>query len=219
MSSHDAYLHVDAAQGYAKVPGIEHSRVDLISMSGHKLFAPMGIGALIGRRRKWNRPPLTPLMYGGGQERGLRPGTLAVPLIAGLGVACERASRERVSRMEKCLALAKSLSRHLKGTVAQPVGDASKRAPWVTGLRLASVDSEAALLSLRGFAVSNGAACTSSKYEESHVLRAMSAIDKGDGYIRVSWSHQTPTSWPADLAEALDSLTSLDSHESQGESH
>jgi cysteine desulfurase len=79
LEDHDAYLHVDAAQGFGKLTGIEFPRIDLLSISGHKIYAPKGVGALITRKRKWSRPPLTPLMFGGGQEKGLRPGTHPVP--------------------------------------------------------------------------------------------------------------------------------------------
>ena len=94
LGDHPAYWHVDAAQTYAKTGGLAHERIDLISMSGHKLYGPMGVGALIARRRGYSRPPLRPLMFGGGQERGLRPGTVPVPLVAGLGEACRLAAAE-----------------------------------------------------------------------------------------------------------------------------
>ena len=81
----DAYLHVDAAQSFARdIDALRHPRIDLISASAHKINGPKGIGALITRRRGQERPPLQPLMFGGGQERGLRPGTMPVPSSAGL---------------------------------------------------------------------------------------------------------------------------------------
>ena len=82
LEGNDAFLHVDAAQAFGKlIAPLQTKRIDLLSVSGHKIGAPKGIGALITRRRGFKRPPLQPLMYGGGQERGLRPGTLPVPLI------------------------------------------------------------------------------------------------------------------------------------------
>jgi len=99
LEGHAAYFHVDAAQGFGKeIPALRHPRIDLISISGHKLFAPKGVGALVTRRRDGERPPLSPLMFGGGQERGLRPGTLPVHLIVGLGRAAELALAEVDSR-------------------------------------------------------------------------------------------------------------------------
>ena len=88
LADHDAFFHVDGAQAYGKlIAPLRNPRIDLLAFSGHKIGAPKGIGALVTRRRGYKRPPLTPLMYGGGQERGLRPGTLPVALIAGLGLA------------------------------------------------------------------------------------------------------------------------------------
>ena len=88
LAYHEAYLHVDAAQGYGKeLASLRAKRIDLISVSSHKIYGPVGIGALIARRRVFKKPPLVPLTLGGGQERGLRPGTLPVPLIIAFGVA------------------------------------------------------------------------------------------------------------------------------------
>ncbi len=99
-------LHIDAAQTFGKeLEELTNPRLDLVSLSGHKIFGPKGIGALIVRRRGGRRPALKPLFLGGGQERGLRPGTLPVALIAGLGEAARLASETYVRRRERCLAL------------------------------------------------------------------------------------------------------------------
>jgi cysteine desulfurase len=98
LEGRSAYFHVDAAQGYSKeLQKLKHKRIDMISVSGHKIYAPKGVGALITRRRNRLRPPLEPLMFGGGQERGLRPGTVAVPLVVGLGVAAQVSTSGRES--------------------------------------------------------------------------------------------------------------------------
>src|ERR1041385_4266920 len=103
LDNHEAYFHVDAAQGFGKrIPDLQNPRIDLISVSGHKLYAPKGIGALILRRRGFHRPPLTPLCFGGGQERGLRPGTQPVALIVALGKAAEMAARDHTRRAQHC---------------------------------------------------------------------------------------------------------------------
>ena len=95
LADHPAYFHVDAAQGFGKeLAALRESRIDLISVSGHKVYGPKGVGALVARRRRFRRPPLKPLFYGGGQERGLRPGTLPVHLIVGLGLAAELGAKE-----------------------------------------------------------------------------------------------------------------------------
>jgi cysteine desulfurase len=96
-------LHVDAAQGFGRqIAALRNRRIDLISVSGHKIHAPKGVGALVVRRREGARPLLDALMYGGGQERGWRPGTLPVPLIAGLGKAAELALDECETRTLRC---------------------------------------------------------------------------------------------------------------------
>lgn len=93
------YFHTDASQGFAKAPeALQHPRIDLISISAHKICGPKGVGALIARRRGREKPPLQPLTFGGGQERGLRPGTLPVALIAALGEAAERWSLAAAER-------------------------------------------------------------------------------------------------------------------------
>src|SRR5262245_19568402 len=102
LEDSETLLHVDAAQSFAReLPALRHSRVDLVSVSAHKIHGPKGVGALIVRRRNGRRPPMTPLTFGGGQERGLRPGTVPVPLVVGLGAAAELAVAEAVVRDQR----------------------------------------------------------------------------------------------------------------------
>src|SRR5208283_5993113 len=102
LDKHEAFFHVDAAQGFGKrIEELQNGRIDLISVSGHKIYAPKGIGALVMRRRGYERPPLTPLWFGGGQERGLRPGTQPVSLIVALGKAAELAAAEHAKRQKR----------------------------------------------------------------------------------------------------------------------
>jgi len=204
LGEHPAFLHVDAAQSFGKVlAGLEHPRIDLVSLSGHKVFAPKGVGALVARRRGRLRPPLTPLMFGGGQERKLRPGTLPVPLVAGLGLAVELALAEHEERVAAC-------GRFREGLVAglsplKPVWNVepARCVPHIASLAFPGVDSEAAMLALKGvIAVSNGSACTSSSHEPSHVLKAMGVEpERLDSTLRLSWAHDTPTpDWEAVVA-------------------
>jgi cysteine desulfurase len=103
MAKHLAYLHVDAAQSFGKIPKmLSNQRIDLISVSGHKIYSPKGIGALIARRRGYEKAPIRPLMFGGGQERGIRPGTLPVALIAALGESAALSVAESAKWMERC---------------------------------------------------------------------------------------------------------------------
>lgn len=194
MKDHPAFFHTDAAQTFGKIIApLHNSRIDLISISGHKIYGPKGVGALITRRRGYDRIPLTPLMFGGGQERGLRPGTLPVPLIVALGLAAELAGKEWKKRAEQCLAFRKELL----ATFApfNPVfnGDQDRTMPHVVNLSIAGIDSEAFILALKhDIAISNGSACTSASYKPSHVLIAMlQTKERSAGAIRCSWSHHT----------------------------
>ena len=194
LASHEAYLHVDAAQSFGKYPyDIDNPRIDLISVSGHKLYAPKGIGTLIMRRRDFTKPPLTPIYFGGGQEKGLRPGTLAVPLIAGFGLACELAQKNAQKWCEHATGLKADLMKSLKALDAEFIGNPTS--PYVLNFSVPGVSSEALMVRLKGIAaVSNGSACTSNSYTPSHVLSAMGlSKEKIAGSIRVSWSHLTTT--------------------------
>ncbi len=205
LGGHPAYWHVDAAQTFGKTGGLAKERIDLISVSGHKLYGPMGVGALIARRRGYDRPPLTPLMYGGGQERGLRPGTVPVPLVAGLGEACRLALSEQDKRSSAC-----ATERSKAAAAFEPLepvynGDQDQVLPHVMNLSIPGLDAEAAMMILKDLvAISNGSACTSSSYEPSHVLAAMGlAPERTSGALRVSWSHEpAPVDW-AEVAERL----------------
>jgi len=192
VSRSSSYFHVDSAQGFARIPGLHNKRIDLISLSGHKISAPKGVGALVVRRRGWQAVPLTPLFFGGGQEKGLRPGTLPVHLIAGLGAASERARLEQPTRMQLCAQIRATVLRELEGCF-DIVGDPARSAPWTLCLRMPGVDSEAVMLIARDIgAISNGSACTSSEYSPSHVLTAMGLSPSEAGQvIRISWCHAT----------------------------
>lgn len=182
-----AFLHVDAAQSFAKlVKPLQDSRIDMFSLSGHKVCGPKGIGALITRRRKYRRLPLAPLLFGGGQEFGLRPGTLPVHLIAGLGQAAEKATLLDFSSSEELLESYNSIRMIFEGYNVVCVGDSSKRVPYILSLCIQGIDSEAAILKLKDtYSLSNGSACTSALYTLSHVLAAMGLEDAGS-VVRIS---------------------------------
>lgn len=195
LEKHDAFLHVDAAQGFGKdIEPLQNKRIDFISISAHKIYGPKGVGALIARRRGFNCAPLQPLVYGGGQERGLRPGTLPVPLIAGLGEAARLALAEHASRSKACLAFRKKVLAALMTLDPLINGDPERTMPHVLNLSIPGVDSEAVMVALKGLiAISNGSACTSATYKPSHVLQAMGfPIDRIQQALRISWCHMTP---------------------------
>jgi cysteine desulfurase len=201
LAGRDVLLHVDAAQGFGKqIEPLRHPRIDLISVSGHKIFGPKGVGALVARRRNGELPPLSPLMYGGGQELGLRPGTLPVALIAGLGKAASLALQEHAARERHCAALRGRVLAALAPLGAKVHGKLEHALPHVVNVSLAGLDAELVIESLRGTAaVSDGAACTSICATASHVLSAMGVSEPElSGAVRLSWSYLTD-------AAALDS--------------
>lgn len=195
LKDHKAYFHVDAAQGFGKdTESLKHPRIDLISVSGHKIHAPMGIGALITRRRGRDRPPLRPRFFGGGQELGVRPGTLPAPLIACLGLAAELIVTEKELRKNACDAFEKELLAGLSPLNPKINGDPSVRKASILNLSFPGVDSESLMDAWSDLvAISNGAACTSQSYSCSHVLGAMGLEEERIlEAVRLSWCHLTP---------------------------
>jgi cysteine desulfurase len=194
VSKHPTFFHVDAAQGFGKdIPTLQNSRIDLISISCHKIYAPKGIGALIMRRRGFTSIPLQPIVFGGRQERGLRPGTLPVPLIVGLGLAAEMALENAAKRTQTCKVFKQKLLTALMPLSPIIHGIPERTVPHTISLAFPGLDSEAVMLAVKDFvAVSNGAACTSSSYQPSHVLKAMALSDDAiQGTIRMSWCYMT----------------------------
>lgn len=171
---HQVLWHCDAAQAVGKIPlAAETLGVDLMSISGHKLYGPKGVGALYVRRQP--RVRLLPQLDGGGQERGLRAGTLNVPGIAGLGMACELAGREMESEAQRLVALRQQLWQGITGSLngVELNGHVSARLPGNLHLSFAGVDGAELLLALPELALSSGSACTSGSAEPSHVLKAI----------------------------------------------
>ena len=172
-------FHTDAAQATGKIPiDVQAMGIDLLSISAHKIHGPKGVGALYVRRKN-PRVILEPLLHGGGQERGLRPGTLNVPGIVGLGAALEIARAEMPAEARRVAALRDRLQAGILARVGDVVlnGAPAERLPNNLNLSFAYVEGEALLLSLDGVAVSSGSACTSEKREPSHVLKAMGVTD------------------------------------------
>ena len=168
------FFHCDAAQAVGKIPvDVEKMNIDLLSISGHKLYGPKGIGALYVRRRP--RVRIEPLMSGGGQERGLRSGTLPTPLVVGLGAASAIALEE----MERDYQHVSTLSQQLYDGITSRIehvqlnGSLTHRYPGCVNLSFAYVEGESLLMALKTIAVSSGSACTSASLEPSYVLRAL----------------------------------------------
>lgn len=208
LSGHQAYFHVDAAQGFGKdLKLLRNPRIDLISISGHKIYAPKGIGALITRRRRnGERPPLVPLMYGGGQERGLRPGTLPVALIAGLGEAARLALEENQIWTEKTKNTEKSVLSFIEQSNGVVNGNRGSAIPHIINASFKGLDSEAFIVATKDLiAISNGAACSSHSYELSHVLKSMNLEEwRLRSAIRFSFSHISDNFDSHSLASTLE---------------
>ncbi|WP_415238021.1 aminotransferase class V-fold PLP-dependent enzyme [Seleniivibrio woodruffii] len=195
LAGHEAYWHVDSAQGYGKeFTMLTDGRIDMISVSGHKIYAPKGIGALIMRRRDGRFPPLMPLMYGGGQEQGLRPGTLPVQLIAAFGEAAKLAMRDGEARRQKCIEYRRAVLSVLDELGAQQNGDERFCMPHTVNFSLKGIKAETAVRALKSvIAVSGTSACTSHNPMPSYVLGAMGlSAERVECSLRFSWCHMTP---------------------------
>lgn len=195
LQNNAAFFHTDSAQGFGKESMLlKNPRIDMISISGHKIYGPKGVGALILRRRGFEKIPLTPLIFGGGQEDGYRSGTLAVPLIVGLGKAATIAFRDHDIREARCKEIQKRVLEFIDRVGGIINGDPANMLSSGINFSIPNVDSEAAMLALKDVvAVSNGSACTSQSYNPSHVLLSMGLDEKRlKGALRFSWSHLTP---------------------------
>lgn len=177
--SRKIFFHTDAAQAVGKIPmDVIAQKVDLMSISGHKLYGPKGIGALyVGRRP---RVRLEAQMSGGGQERGLRSGTLPTALCVGLGKACEVAMEECERDGKKVEYLFHKILNGVRENVPEVVvnGDVDKRYPGNLNISFAFVEGESLLMALKDIAVSSGSACTSASLEPSYVLRSLGVEDE-----------------------------------------
>ncbi len=168
-------LHADAAQAVGKIPlDVRETGVDLLAFCAHKLYGPKGIGALYVRSRR-PRLRLAPLLHGGGQERGLRPGTLPVALIVGFARALELCAEEMASEASRTLALRERLWNRLQKDLegVQLNGHPQRRLPGNLNVSFADTDAAALLVALDGVALSTGSACASGRAEPSHVLAAL----------------------------------------------
>jgi len=195
LLNHEIWWHVDAAQGFGKeLEQLRIPRIDLISLSGHKIYGPKGVGALIARKHDRQFPPLRPLMFGGGQEQGLRPGTLPIPLIAGLGEAAKLAVRNNSERIAQCLAFREQALAKFSALGAERNGAEEYTLPHVLNVSLPGINSELAIKALKNvIAISSTSACTSHTHTPSHVLTAMGlSPEQVEQSIRLSWCHMTP---------------------------
>jgi len=180
-------FHTDAAQAVGKIPiDVEEMKIDLLSLSAHKMYGPKGVGALFVRRRS-PRVFLEAIVRGGGQERRMRSGTLNVPGIVGLGSACSFAGEGMSAEAERVAALRDRLYRRITGALdgVHRNGDPDHALPNNLSLTFDFVEAEALLMELGDVALSPGSACSSGSFEPSHVLLALGlGVEKAQSTIR-----------------------------------
>ncbi len=208
---HGALVHTDAVQSFGKLPlNIESLDVDFLSFSGHKLYAPKGIGGWYAR----NPTALQPLLHGGHQERGLRSGTESVASIMALSKACEIAARDMHAEWERLQHLQQRLEHGILESISSAriqSADASRLAT-TTNVAFAEIEGETLLMSLdlQGVAISTGSACSSGSLEPSHVLKAMAVPETHlYGALRLSMGRSTT---PDDIDYVLELLPELVKH-------
>ncbi|GAB0094463.1 Cysteine desulfurase, mitochondrial [Sergentomyia squamirostris] len=172
--SKGVFFHTDAAQAVGKIPiDVNAMKIDLMSISGHKIYGPKGVGAIYVRRRP--RVRIEAVQSGGGQERGIRSGTVPTPLAVGLGAACDIASREMEYDHKWVSFLSERLYQKITTALPQVIrnGDPHETYPGCLNLSFAYVEGESLLMALKDVALSSGSACTSASLEPSYVLRAI----------------------------------------------
>ena len=168
------FFHTDAAQAVGKIPmDVEEMNIDLMSISAHKLYGPKGIGALYVRRKP--RVRVIAQINGGGQERGMRSGTLSPALCAGFGEACALAQKEMPEEAERLKKLQQDFYKTICDAIPEVYlnGDLEQRIPGNLNISFAYVEGEGMMMGIKDLAVSSGSACTSASLEPSYVLRAL----------------------------------------------
>ncbi len=176
----EVIFHTDATQWVGKMPtDVEKDHVDLLSMSGHKIYGPKGVGALYVRRRR-PRVRLHALADGGGQERGFRSGTLNVTGIVGLGKACEIAAAEMEKDAERLFKMRSRIESSITSQLdsCQVNGHATRRLPHLTNISFGFVEGEGLMMAIKEIACSSGSACTSASLEPSYVLKGLGVGDE-----------------------------------------
>lgn len=195
LNKRGVLFHIDAAQSFGKInEELRRTRYDMLSLTGHKLRGPQGIGALVLRRRAYKRPPIQPMFFGGSQEFGYRPGTLAVPLIAALAKAAELAESEHTVLTAEAGQVKERLLQAVADVPYEINGNQTYCMPNIINISFLGVDAESVFTILKDtYAFSNGSACTSGSYAPSHVLTAMGLSEaRINSALRISWWRDDP---------------------------
>ena len=187
------FFHTDAAQAVGKIPlDVNAMNIDLLSLSGHKIYGPKGVGALYVRRKP--RVRLQALINGGGQERGMRSGTLSTPLCVGLGEACALAQKEMIAESIRLKALSARFYKAIQDSLEEVYlnGDADQRIPGNLNISFAHVEGEGLMMGIKELALSSGSACTSASLEPSYVLRALGVeVEMAHTSLRIGFGRFT----------------------------
>ena len=209
LSGLPLYFHIDATQGFGKLNDVlRKTKYDLLSFTAHKISGPQGIGALVMKRdKRYQRPPIRPLMFGGPQERGYRPGTTPVALVAGFALASELADKEAHSSMEACRRIRENFLKAISPLSYRLNGNQSYCLPSTVNVSFTGVDAEGVFVALKDqYAVSNGSACNSGSHTPSYVLSAMGLPEKRiNEAVRISWGPETKADFSA-LVEYIRSM-------------
>ena len=195
LANTSTLFHIDATQGFGKLNAdLRKTKYDMLSITAHKLGGPQGVGGFVLKRdRSYKRPPITPLMYGGQQERGFRPGTTPVALVAGFALAAELCNSSEAFRMNRCRQIKSSLIDALKDIDYMFNGDQEYCIPSTANISFEGIDAEALFLATKNdYAFSNGSACNSGSHKPSYVLTTMGLPEERiNGAVRLSWDEKT----------------------------
>ncbi len=209
-------FHTDATQWVGKMPtDVYEQNIDLLSWSGHKIYGPMGVGALFVRRRR-PRIRLVAQMDGGGQERGFRSGTINIPGVVGFGKACEICAADRDADTDRLRRLRDRLEKGILARLEEVFinGDPERRMPHVTNMSFGYVEGESLMMAFKDIAVSSGSACTSASLEPSYVLKGIGVGDElAHSSIRFSlgrWTTEAEIDYTIDkVVEAVEHLRAM----------
>lgn len=212
LSKTETYFHIDAAQSFGKlVDELKNTKYNFLSASAHKMYGPQGIGLLVLKKERFKLPPVKSIVYGGGQERGIRPGTVATALIAGFAKACDIANNEHETYKKIYLENKKNILKILKesGIEYSINGELEYLMPNTLNVSFDGINSEALMIATRQYcSVSNGSACNSSSYKQSYVLSAMGLeMDRIESAIRISWG--TDSDILENFVKMLETIKSL----------
>ena len=196
LEKREILFHVDATQSCGKlVDELRRLKYRMLSFSAHKMRGPQGVGVLVLKKRDYKLPPVKAILYGGEQERGIRPGTIPAALAAGCGKACELAAMRYKEDSRKLQQIKAMLLQMIDeaGLAYSVNGDAEFSLPSTLNLSLHGISAEALMIAARGgCAISNGSACTSKSYAPSYVLAAMGVpAEQIESSIRLSWGAET----------------------------